>query len=177
VTAKAIGLEGSKIFDPALRLRGWREVGKQAGEMLKKLSNTKQTCIIALGHRDNASLLAYHMPQHPRVYRFTWENVIESQYEIWQLNNADPGSDGYIGGDALVFVPPGEDVVNPFFIPGGLGRQFKAGEKIGDICVPVGTGEERRYEVHLLQQLKFWDPPPSPDVRRAEEAANEAEKK
>jgi Dolichyl-phosphate-mannose-protein mannosyltransferase len=171
VTAKAMGLSGNKYVDAGLRLRGWRDVGKQAGELLKKVPSPAKTFFVVLGHRDHASLLAFHMPQHPRVYRFMWAGVFESQYEVWQFNDkADPGDDQFIGGDALVFVPPGEDEKDPYFLPGALGRQFKGGEKIGEIHVPVGSGEERSYEVHLLRDLKFWDPPAPPDVRRAEEA-------
>jgi 4-amino-4-deoxy-L-arabinose transferase-like glycosyltransferase len=176
IAARAMGLAGKEPFDPALRLRGWREAGAQAGEFLKNVPRPARTFVVVLGHRDHASQLAFHIPQHPRVYRFAWADVTASQYEIWQRNGADPGDDGFIGGDALVFSPPDLENAEPGYIPDAFKRQFEDRNvrKLGEIHAPAGAGQERRYDVYLGGNLKFWDPPLSPAARAAQAPQAEA---
>ena len=158
-----LNLEGT-TKDPMLRLRGWSEVGHQAGELLEKVPDPKNTFVVALGYRDHASQIAFNTPQHPRVFRFVHENVIDSQYEIWP----DPGDEGYTDGDAVIFVPKDEN--NPdAAVPAPFERQFRRDRELGVVRVPVGNGNERFYRVVLYESMRFWQPP----VRRAPDAAGQ----
>ena len=149
------GLTGSDKLDPTLRLRGWKEVGEQAGALLANVPHPENTFVVVLGHRDHASQLAFNMPQQPRVFRFVRRDVVESQYEIWP----DPGDFAATGGDALVFLPSDEPQPRKREIPASLRRQFHDMDEFGEIHVPLGGGAERYYNVCLLRHLKFWDPP------------------
>lgn len=153
------GLSGSDL-DLTLRLRGWRQVGEQAGDFLAKVPHPENTFVLVIGHRDHASQLAFSMPQHPRVFRYVRRDVVESQYEIW------PGPGDFVAthGDALLFLPADDAGPAKRAIPASLQRQFVAMEELGDIRVPLGGGAERRYNVWLMRHLKFWDPPRSHDA-------------
>jgi 4-amino-4-deoxy-L-arabinose transferase-like glycosyltransferase len=161
------GLAGNDRFDPALRLRGWKEVGAQAGAFLAKTPHPENTFVIALDHRDHASQLAFNMPQQPRVFRFVRRDVIESQYEIWP----DPGDFVESHGDALVFVSADESGLAARRIPVSLQRQFSSMEELGEIHVPLGGGAERSYKALLFRSLKFWAPPKNLDAPIEAEAA------
>jgi hypothetical protein len=148
-----VGLAGTR-FDPALRLRGWREVGQLAQGFLNKTPHPQRTFVVAMGERDHASELAFYMPSHPQVFRYRPADVIESQYEIWP----DPGDMGFIGGDALIF-----KANDDFELPPSLLRGFRNGiEKIGEIHAKLGSqGAERYYQVFLGKDLKYWPGPPT----------------
>jgi hypothetical protein len=150
-----VGLAGSIKFDPALRLRGWKEVGQRAGEFFSKVPDPKNTFVIVLGHRDQASQLAFYMPQKPRVFRYVYRDIVESQYEIWP----DPGDYSLTDGDAILFAPTDDPWPASREIPHSLQRQFRSMEDIGDIRVPIGSRSERHFDVFLMRGLKFWDPP------------------
>jgi len=150
------GLSGSR-FDLTLRLRGWKEVGQQAGAFLAKVPRPENTFVLVMGHRDHASQLAFSMPQHPRVFRYVRRDVIESQYEIWP----DPGDFVATHGDALLFLPADEAGSVKRVIPASLQRQFKAMEELGQIRVPLGGRAQKYYNVWLMRHLEFWDPPRS----------------
>jgi hypothetical protein len=160
-------LAGSS-YDPALRLRGWREMGRQAQAWLDKVPNPSETFVVAMGERDHASEMAFYMPSHPQIFRFRPADVIESQYEIWP----DPGDMGYIGGDALIFKPTGD----PTPLPPSLERGFlHKVEKLGEIRASLGrSGDERLYVVYLAREMKFWPgPPTAEDVARMQQRAKE----
>lgn len=160
-------LAGSS-FDPALRLRAWREVGRQAQAWLDKVPHPGETFVVAMGERDHASELAFYMPSHPQIYRFRPADVIESQYEIWP----DPGDMGYIGGDALIFKPSGDATPLPPSLERGFMHKV---EKLGEIRASLGrSGDERLYVVYLAREMKFWPgPPTAEDIARMQQRAKE----
>jgi len=163
-----VGLAGTK-YDPAIRVRGWHEVGQEAQAFFDKTPHPGKTFVVAMGERDHASELAFYMPSHPQVFRYRPANVIESQYEIWP----DPGDMGYIGGDALIFRASDDTALPPSLL-----RGFRGGfEKVGQIHVKLGRrGEERFYQVYLGRDMKFWPGPPSPEeLARMQEAQARAE--
>lgn len=150
------GLSGSGL-DLTLRLRGWKEVGQQAGAFLAQVPRPENTFVLVVAHRDHASQLAFSMPQHPRVFRYVRRDVVESQYEVW------PGPGEFVAthGDALLFLPvDGEGSVKRG-IPASLQRQFETMEELGAICVPLGGRARKYYNVWLMRHLKFWNPPKS----------------
>lgn len=155
-------------FDPALRLRGWREVGRQAQMFLDQVPHPDNTFVVALGERDHASELAFYMPTHPQIYRFRPADVIESQYEIWP----DPGDMGYIGGDALIFKPTDDTPLPPSLERGFLHKI----QKIGEIHASMGrSGEQRLYLVYLAREMKYWPgPPTAEDIARMKERQQQA---
>lgn len=147
----AVGLKGNEKSDVALRMRGWSEVGEAAEKFLYKVPNPKQTFIVAMGHREHASALAFYMPSQPHVFRFDIEGRIESQYEIWP----NPETAGFSGWDALVYWP--SDEPPPLET---LNRAFDNVEKIGEINIAIGKGR-RFYQVFLAHKLDHW-PKPKP---------------
>ncbi|MCE9520032.1 MAG: glycosyltransferase family 39 protein [Verrucomicrobia bacterium] len=162
------GLAGNDKFDPLLRLRGWKEVGIQAGGFLEKVPQPKNTFVLVLAHRDHASQLAFNMPQQPRVYRYVYRDVLESQYEIW------PGPEDFTGShsDALLFIPVDRRGPAEPEIPVSLTRQFDSIDALGEIRGPIGDHAERIYKVHLLRHLNFWAPPLRPDPAAEPENAD-----
>ncbi len=146
----ALGLEGNPKIDLAARLRGWSEMGKEAGKYLEAAPRPTETFVLALGHREHASQLAFDMPQHPRVYRWDLEGRVESQYELW------PSAEERLGWDALIFDP---ETDRPLMQT--LDHAFESTEKLGEIHVPIGYGRGRDYQVYLGHKLKSW-PKPKP---------------
>ncbi len=144
----AFGLSGNPKIDLVARLRGWSELGKAAGKYLDAAPRPKETFVLALGHREHASQLAFDMPQHPRVYRFDLEGRVESQYELW------PSAEERLGLDALIFEPEMDRAMLQT-----LDNAFDSVEKIGEIHVPIGFGRGRDYQVFLGHKLKAWPKP------------------
>ncbi len=156
------GLAGHDNFDPLFRLRGWKEVGDQAGAFLAKVPQPKNTFVLVLAHRDHASQLAFNMPQQPRVFRYVYRDVLESQYEIWP----SPADHAVTNSDALLIIPVDRRGPAEPEIPGSLKRQFDSLEKLGEFRVPLSDSTDRIYKIHLLRHLNFWAPPlrPSPGL-------------
>ncbi len=151
----ALGQVGTRL-DPALRLRGWKDAGAQAGALLAKVPRPEQTFVIVYGDRSNASQLAFYTPQQPQVFRFTHSGVIESQYELWP----HPGELNYFSHDALIIMPPDDAPPHDDSLPAPLIRQFRSVEDFGYIRVPLGRDAARNYKVYLARSMKSWDPPP-----------------
>ncbi|MCB1242458.1 MAG: ArnT family glycosyltransferase [Verrucomicrobiales bacterium] len=159
-----VGKAGDKQLDPASRVRGWREVGRQAGEFLAQVPRPEQTVVIALGHRYNASELAFYMPGQPRVYRWHRFLEVESQYELWP----DPVAEGKKGWDALIFLD-GRDTKLMYRFE----TKFADLKRLGEIEVKPGPQMERYYQV-FLGRLTSWPkgaPPKQPGALPEEEDA------
>ena len=138
----AVGLAGHPKLDPFERLRGWSEAGMEAGQRLSATPRPEQTFLLALGHRDNASQLAFYIPQHPPAYRWQPDGIIASQYELW------PSMQEHAGWDALILQPSDKPLTK------SLVRQFSTVEKLKDISVPLGKYEGRKWQVFLGHTLR-----------------------
>jgi len=98
--------------DPTRRFRHWQQVADNVERVREAaIPDYANTMIIVMGHRDLVSELAFYLPDHPRVYRYSKEGV-SSQYEIW------PGPVSYSNANAMLISnsteqPPAE-VVNAF---------------------------------------------------------------
>ncbi|MFZ4765742.1 MAG: ArnT family glycosyltransferase, partial [Roseimicrobium sp.] len=58
---KGSGLEWHARLDPLDRVRGWSEIGAQAGKLLEQTPRPRETFVLAVGHREHASQLAFYM--------------------------------------------------------------------------------------------------------------------
>lgn len=76
-------------FDVTARLRGWRELScavesaVPAPDAHRSDGESRQPLWIAVTGRGPVSLLAYHLSEQPRVYRWNPGRVRDSQHEIW----------------------------------------------------------------------------------------------
>ncbi|OAI56771.1 hypothetical protein AYO49_03660 [Verrucomicrobiaceae bacterium SCGC AG-212-N21] len=138
----ALGWSGHPKLDPFERLRGWREAGAESGRLLAASPQPQRTFFLALGHRDNASQLAFYTPQHPPTYRWQPDGMIASQYELW------PPMHEHAGWDAIIFQPSEKP------LPRSLEKQFTSVEKLLTLRVPLGHDSERLWEVFLGHDLK-----------------------
>jgi len=131
-------------YDPAERLRGWRQAGELMGAYIEKTSRPGSTFLLALGHRENASQFAFYTPQHPRVYRWEPNGKIASQYELW------PSASEQAGNDALIIQPPEKS------LPKRLTKAFEKVVPYGEVVVTLPGGKTRSWTVWLGVKLKHW---------------------
>jgi hypothetical protein len=143
----AASRSGEKALDPMTRLYGWQDAGRQAGTFLDQSPRPKDTVLLALGHRENASQFAFYTPQQPRAYRWQADGTIASQYEIW------PSAGEAVGKDFLILQPTESDV------PRSLAKQFTSVKKVGEIEVPLGKTGARKWQVFLGTSLQRWSLP------------------
>ncbi len=156
--ADKVGIPAEKLGD----MRGWSESGRAIGEHLDKVPRPEQTFIYVLGHRHAASQLAFHLPGHPRVYRWNRHPYPESQYEVW------PSAADKLGWDAFIVEPltgGSKDPNRPleFFVR----RNFEAVEPLGQVEVPVGGEAVRRFNLFLGRNMLRY-----PESREAQIAAD-----
>jgi 4-amino-4-deoxy-L-arabinose transferase-like glycosyltransferase len=138
--------------DPNRRLIGYEVLAARFEAVRNAQPDPEKLVVIALGHRDLASQLAFGLPDHPRVYRWEPGGEIVSQYEMWN----DPVEDGLTGSDALILAP-GET------LPARFARGFERTEPLGRFTVPI-AGQERVFSVHRGLGLTRWPEgnPPNP---------------
>lgn len=140
---EAIGKAGHTA-DPNRRLLGYERLASELETIRRAQPDSADLFLIALGHRDLASQLAFGLPDQPRLYRWEPSGSIVSQYEMWN----DPVEDGLSGKDALILTP-GET------LPPRFARGFAETDKLGSFTIPLG-GEERSFSVHRGKSLIRW---------------------
>jgi hypothetical protein len=122
--------------------------------MLKQVERPEQTFVYVLGHRYHASQMAFHLPQHPTVYRWCPTTTPESQYEIW------PGAQDKVGWDALILDPITEGTATPDRpVPYYVRRNFDSAEKLRTVEVAIGQAGKRVFNVFLARNMKRWPEP------------------
>lgn len=77
-----LGLEGTKL-DPAVRLRGWAELGVKVGDAFAELPEPNRSLLVVTNGRAYASELAFYMPQHPEAFVWNPSGVVSTQYDVW----------------------------------------------------------------------------------------------
>ncbi|MBL9114569.1 MAG: glycosyltransferase family 39 protein [Verrucomicrobiaceae bacterium] len=148
-----LGLTGSK-FDFLKDMRGFSAAGNEIGAMLSAVPRPEQTFVYVLGHRYNASQLAFHLPQHPRVYRWNASTIPESQYEIW------PGAQDKVGWDAVIIQPQEGNTADPDReVPYLVEWNFTKVERIGSVEIPIGKQANRVFNVFLGHTMIRWPEP------------------
>ncbi len=157
-------------FERITELLGWREAGRQAGELLKTVPRPNETFVLVLDKRQNASGMAFYMPQHPRVFRWSKEGHIESQYEVW------PSAADKVGQDAFIIYPDIEKgsvtVKQPLSV--FIRRAFESTEKLGDIAGPIGSERKRSFQVFLGKNMKRFPPPIAEQVEEMKRLGQKA---
>ena len=148
-----MGLTGHRKLDPAAPMRGWHESAQQISEMLGKVPRPDKTFVLVLDHRHNASQMAFHLAQHPTVYRWNRETKLapESQYEVW------PDAADKVGWDCFVIFP---DSADDHYAKKGLHhlvrQAFQKTRKLGDAGVVIGNGAQRTFQIFLAEGMKHW---------------------
>jgi len=133
--------------DPTVRIRGWHELGAEAGRRIAGLPKPDRTFVITL-KRQTASELAFYLPGQPVVYRWRQPGSrVKSQYELW------PGPGGKMGWDALIVIGKGRR------LPKMLQACFREVRPMAPIEISMGNGEFRRYRLWHGIDLKDWPTP------------------
>lgn len=142
--SNALGIHIDKLSE----MRGWSTTGQAIGERLDKVPRPDQTFVYVLGHRHAASQLAFHLPTHPRVFRWNRFSFPESQYEIW------PSAADKIGWDAFIVDPlTGESTDPNRPVEYYVRRNFESVENLGQVEIPLGGGEVRRFNLFLGRNM------------------------
>lgn len=143
------GLQGTR-WDPAVRLRGWREVGAAVAGQFSSLPSPDRSFVLVTSGRAVASELAFYMPQQPRVYLWTAGSQVLSQYDIWE------GPSDKQNWDALIVTEAGKEA------PSEVKNSFAFLENRGLVDIPVGGDRHHRYQLWRGVRLSSW-----PDSRTA----------
>lgn len=141
----ALGRPGHKA-DPNRRLMGHDLVAEQFETIRRTLPDAKDHFLVALGHRDVTSELAFGLPDQPRVYRWESGIGISSQYEMW--NN--PVEDGLAGKNGLILVPESSTLPAPFT------EAFQEVQKRGEFEVAFGFDNRKLFSVYEGRNLLVW---------------------
>jgi len=147
IAFEAAGKSGHTA-DPNRRLLGHDLVAAEFERLRRTVPGADDHFLVALGHRDITSQLAFGLPDQPRVYRWDAQGRISSQYEMW--NN--PFEDGLGGKDAIILLPRDPE------LPRRFARAFGEVEKIGEFKVRFGYADERSFSVFRGRNLKTWPP-------------------
>ncbi len=136
---------GSK--DPFHRLKGWRELGQEIGQLVQNDGQKTSHTIVGVPFimavtRQTASELAFYVKGQPRVY--LWNDRpgrVTSQYDLWS------GPIDKIGDDALLVLEK-EKTLNP-----RLRGMFKRVDVLRELKIPMGEAASRDYTVYLGHKL------------------------
>ncbi|HYF37893.1 MAG TPA: hypothetical protein VD994_21500, partial [Prosthecobacter sp.] len=134
----------SKLGD----IKGWSAAGGQAGAFLARVPNPEKTFVLTLGYRYDAAQFAFHMPQHPRVYRWEASGHVMSQYEVWA------GPEERLGDDSLIFAL-GNEAERP--LASVVARHFESVQPLGKVRVKLARDHQRIFDVYLGRNLRSWD--------------------
>lgn len=155
-----LGLQGTK-FDPAVRLRGWQQLGEHVGERISGQLDPARSILIVTADRAAASELAFYLPSHPQTYTWNPSGHVGCQYDIWGGPKDKPGW------DALIVTPIDAS------LPADLQAAFAAVEDQGEVKIPIGAGRLHAFRLYRGLNLRAWpDPPihvaspPSPRAKR-----------
>lgn len=142
-----LGLQGSKL-DPAVRLRGWRQLGAEVGRRIQPLAHDEYPLVVVTTGRAVASELAFYLPARPRVYVWNAGGQVTSQYDIWGGPRDQQGNDAVIVTHQHHTVPP------------EVAASFDHVEPLELVTVDIGNGRRHAFQlwrgVGLLQDGQ-WD--------------------
>jgi hypothetical protein len=147
-SATAFSLEwiSSPRWDPTRRIRGWSELARDITPLRQRLPDPDGSFLVTQTHRFVTSQLAFHLPDHPRVYPFhEAPGRIVSQYDLW------PSPAEHYGRDALIIVTGARDQLSQT-----LAARFEAVEFLGELDYRARTERNRHYSVFHGRRLKAW---------------------
>ncbi len=134
-------VQNSKL-DPVRRFKYWHELAENIQiQRQMVLSDSENSFLLTLGHRNMASELAFYLPGHPKAYRFEASGAVTSQYEIW------PGPLEFIGNNAIVV----SDIAD---IPAQIKSAFKQFRFLS--IVPNPKNVKAPYYLYLGEALQSW---------------------
>lgn len=137
----AAGLDGGAL-DPAARMRGWQQLGRDVGAILEAHKAEKQTFLMA-ADRQLTSELAFYVPGQPQVFKWRYSrNIVDSQYDLW------PGPDDKIGWDALILLQADQK------LGAKLVASFESVTLLRGITLSRGQAGQRQYNMYLGRTLK-----------------------
>ncbi len=143
VALNTFDLAGSRL-DPTVRLRGWHELGLEAGRLLEQFPSPGKAFVVAR-RRQTASELAFYMPGQPEVYRWNGrKRHITSQYELW------PGPLDRKGQDALMVFEDASE------LPEDLVSCFEQVKYMKKIVISLGHGRERIFYAYQGMHMRHW---------------------
>jgi 4-amino-4-deoxy-L-arabinose transferase-like glycosyltransferase len=143
LVAWGVGLQGTKL-DPAVRLRGWRELGERVSTQWAEVPRPEQTLLISTSGRATASELAFYLPTHPQAYVYNGSGMVGSQYDVWG------GPRDKQGWDAVIIAHEGEP------IPADLRAAFASVEAKDVAEVTIGNRRCHRYRVWHARGFQHW---------------------
>ena len=149
----AVAGKSGHTADPNRRILGHDLVATEFEKLRRTVPGANDHFLVALGHRDITSHLAFGLPDQPRVYRWESQDRISSQYEMWN----DPYEDGLGGKDAIILVPQVTE------LPRRFARAFGEVEKVGEFKVRFGYADERAFSVFRGTKLNSWPSCTSPE--------------
>jgi len=141
-----LGLEGTKL-DPAIRLRGWQQLGIEVGARFDEMPRSERTFVVVAAGRAATSELAFYMPQQPRAYHWNGTGNINSQYDVWG------GPEGKEGWDAMIVTR------NDGEPPEALRAAFRNVEPEATVCVPIGPDRRHTYRLWRGVGFRQWPHP------------------
>lgn len=121
-------------------LRGWPELGQHVDQALRALPNPPRTMVMTFD-RGLTAELAFYMPGRPRVYHWTLDTVILSQYGLWMNEDFEK-----CGWDALIVAPAARTL--PYET-----NRFADCVFLAD--APVAGGR-RTYRLYHASNLRTW---------------------
>jgi hypothetical protein len=130
--------------DPLQRVRGWRQLAAEVAASHSSLPTPNDTLVITQGHRFTTSELAFYLPDHPRVYRYTASlRAVSSQHDLWET----PAS--HLGKNALIVVQG-----TPDRLSNELSSRFETVRFLREI--DHSARFDRRYSLFLGINLQSW---------------------
>lgn len=129
------------LQDPFRRLRGWKEVGAQVSELLKKHPDA---VLLTFDRKLTAELLYYVHP-HPfrQIVKWNPDGRTQDHYELMTHIQ------GAIGRELLLIV---DEKQAPHIL-----KRFVYHERLEDIAVPTHPDFTRRYQVYLLSGFEGYE--------------------
>jgi 4-amino-4-deoxy-L-arabinose transferase-like glycosyltransferase len=135
-----LSLTGTGI-DPTSRLQGWKELGRNADQVMQSVPRPDKTLVIAAERRQLPSSLAFYMDGQPMVYRWTSGERISSQYELW------PGPVDKMGWDALIAMREDRN----------LSDEMRDNFEKVVFLENIGRASGRDYKMYLGLNLLKWE--------------------
>jgi len=134
-------LENTRL-DPIRRFKHWPAVAAAIQtERQNAFSSADDSFVLALGHRNLASQLAFYLLDHPKVYRYEVSGAVLSQYELW------PGPEEFMGADALVVSDAKE-------VPEAIKSAFLTFSFLAEVANPMHP--KQPFYLFKAVQLQHW---------------------
>lgn len=128
-------LAGTKA-DPTPRLRGWSELAEKLEPHFES-----GMFVVASSNRNEASELAFYLPDHPPSYLWNPSDRVTSQYDIW----GEP--DGIAGHDGIIVSYANREIAD------ALKEQFKSLAGPHRINIDLGHGRTRDFDIWIGRQF------------------------